>query len=173
MGVYALRTRAKEREIIVNPIQLLVHPFGKKKIPRLFLWPLWFPPHFSSGQTLLHTHHRFLHLRLFFFLPHPSADIHSSPITLRLKGFFYHYPPPAPQPLKYLKLLLGFVRVWRGDLEMKTDSPFICRIWIGIACASGEQKFYREKLGAQKLMNAKLGVYPKPPFSWKLQVFLT
>lgn len=144
--------------------------FWKKKYPGFFLWPLWFPPHFGSGQTLLHTHHPFLHLRVCFFLPYPPADIHSSLLTFRLKGFFYHYSPP---PLKYLKLLLGFVRVWSGDLEMKTDSPLICRIWIGIACASGEHKFYWEKLGAQKLMNAKLGVYPELPFSWKLQVFLT
>lgn len=112
--------------------------FWKKKYPGFFLWPLWFPPHFGSVQTLLHTS-SISSPESVFFLPHPPADIHSSPFTFRLKGFFNHYFLP---PLKYLKLLLGFVRVWSGDLEMKTDSPLICRIWIGIACASGEQKFY-------------------------------
>lgn len=161
MGVHALRTWAKEKEIIVNPIQLLLHPFGKKKIPRFFfvaplvsstlrLWPDS-APHTSSIPSP----------ESLFFLPYPPADIHSSPLTFRLKGFFYHYFLP---PLKYLKLLLGFVRVWSGDLEMKTDSPLICRIWIGIACASGEQKFYWEKLGAQKLMNAKLSLSEAPLF---------
>lgn len=66
-----------------------------KKNTQVFLWPLWFPPHFGSGQTLLHTHHPFLHLRVCFFLPYPPADIHSSLLTFRLKGFFLSLSPPT------------------------------------------------------------------------------
>lgn len=61
------------------------------------------------------------------------------------------------------------MRVWSRDLEMKTDFTLVCRIWIGIACASGEQTIYCENFGASKLINAKLGVYLKHPFAgnWK------
>lgn len=63
--------------------------FWKKKYPGFFCGPSGFL-HTPALSRLCATHHPFLHLRV-FFLPHPPAGIHSSPLTFRLKGFFYHY----------------------------------------------------------------------------------
>ena len=132
-----------------------MHPFGKKKkfgAPSPFL-------HTSALSPLRCAHtsrNRSLHLRRFCFLF--PLDL-QSPLALRLKIFFCFV------FCLNQKLLLGFVRVWSRDLEMKTDLPLICRIWIGIACASGEQTFYCENLGAQKLMNANRGVDLKRSFA--------
>lgn len=150
---HALRTWAKEGEIIANPIQWLVHPFLGGKV--FFCFPL-------GSSTLRLCPHR--------GAPTPSSiaspergfslplDTRSS-LALRLKFFFVFF---------LNQKLFGFVRVWSRDLEMKTDFPLICRIWIGIACASGEQTFYCE-LWSAEVNERRAGSWSEAPFpgSWK------
>lgn len=90
-----------------------------------------------------------VHLSWFISPPHPSinstknpADVYPSstpslhPRFKPKKGLFL--PPSLNSDFKLIPL-----RFWcasgPADLEMKTDFTFICRTWIGIAYASGEE----------------------------------
>lgn len=66
-----------------------------KKNTQVFLWPLWFPPHFGSGQTLLHTHHPFLHLRVCFFPPLSTRGYSFLTTHFPTKGLLLSLFPPT------------------------------------------------------------------------------
>lgn len=136
---------AKEREIIVNPIHCLMHPFDK-------IGEEWIVGRWGS-------------LVFLFFLSRPSAQISwgasperppsLSPLPSNLTGSSFrstslHLPaafdnntsrsPPPP-------------RFWTGDLEMKADFTLFCRTWIGILYASGEDTF--SKFGARNFSSIR------------------
>lgn len=157
VGVHALQSRAKEREIVVNPIQcalcILLTKRGKNN----------FSPPFSplgisalSSQCTVQSRHRLAEVHLsavcsFFFIyyywvtppppppPPPcspstaSSFKPTSPLTTSPRFFF------SKNTKFYLKHRSSSLQIWTGDLEMKTDFTFFCRTWIGIAYASGER----------------------------------
>lgn len=83
VGVRALQSRAKEREIIVNPIQCLMHPFDKPEKRRFFfLLPLLVFLSISALSSVQSTTtHRLAEVHLSF--PHSRTFIQrTSPVSL-------------------------------------------------------------------------------------------
>lgn len=73
--VHALQSRAKEREIIVNPIQCLVHPFDKPEKNCFF--PISSPFRLCPPCVQSTDRHRLAELHLTFF-PHPRTLIQTT-----------------------------------------------------------------------------------------------
>lgn len=130
MGVHALRSRAEERETIVNPIERRMHRFDKIVFFSQFL-------SISPRPPCVHTTDSHRLTDIYLAVCPPSADVHSKHLS----------PLPPPEFKLHISVFFfltwhiaqAFLHFWTGDLEMKTDFTFFCRTWIGIAYASGEE----------------------------------